>query len=291
VALILTVLVLSILVILGFALSYGAGVSAGAARNARAAFVSAAAADAALAYAAALLAEDRASGSQDDLGEGWAREDLTVTVGGEHMALRITDENRKLNVNRAALPPAQAKDPDLRPALKRLVVNVGGSALDYERLCRWIAPGGGGGTGRPLAAIAALACVPDLDKALLTGKNEKPPLSAVLTTVSARVNVNTAEKEVLDALWDDALLTGNILGARRQAPFRDEAQVEAFVARARGETAGEARTALPAGVSSDWFRVEVRPVGGRGGLRALVRRDEGGIRTQSVTRLSEEDAP
>ena len=136
IVLILTLLVLSILVILGYAFSYGAGVNAAAANYARDAYMNEAAADSALAYATALLSADRVDGASDDLDERWARDDLTVNVGGRRMAVRITDENRKLNVNRSACPPATPKDPDLRPALKRLVCNAGGSPLDFERLCR-----------------------------------------------------------------------------------------------------------------------------------------------------------
>lgn len=287
VVLVLTVLVLSILVILGFAFSYGAGVNASAAANARETFANEAAADSALAWATALLDADLADGTSDAMSERWARDDLTVVVGGRKMAVRISDENRKLNVNRAAGPPTTPKDPDLRPALKRLISNLGGSPLDYERLCRWVVPGASEGR-RPLLVIEGLAAVPDLDKGLLAGGRDKPPLSAVLTTVSDRVNVNTAGKDVLDALWDNPTLTQNVMNARRQAPFRDDAQVEAYLAKSMG--AGDAVPAAAAvGVASEWFRIEARPAGGRGGAMAIVRRTSAGAQTQSARRLSEED--
>ena len=58
------------------------------------------------------------------------------------MRVNIVDENRKLNVNRAARPPADpTKGPDLRDALERLVETAGGSRSDFDAICAWIDPG------------------------------------------------------------------------------------------------------------------------------------------------------
>lgn len=289
VVLVLTVLVLSILVILGFAFSYGAGVNASAASNARENFVVESAADSAVAWAVALLSSDRAKGDVDSLDEEWARDDLTVDIAGRRMSVRIIDEDRCLNVNRAVAPPATQKDPDLRPALKRLVRNLGGADLDYDRLCRWMAPAGSPGDVRPVFVVDALAAAPEFDRGLLTERNGKPPITALLTAVAERVNINTAQREVLEALWDDAALAQNVITARTQAPFRDTAQVEAYLARAMGSEAA-ATAAMPVRVSSDWFRIEARPVGGRGGVVAVVRRSDRDAQTRSARRISEEDS-
>jgi len=288
VVLVLTVLVLSILVILGFAFSYGAAVNASAAFNARESFVVESAADSAVAWAVALLSADRAKDDVDTLDEEWARDDLTVTVAGRAMSVRIIDEDRCLNVNRAVAPPATDKDPDLRPALKRLVRNLGGADLDYDRLCRWMAPTNTAAGVRPLFIVDALAAVPEMDKGLLTERNGKPPITALLTAVAEHVNINTAKKEVLDALWDDAALSQNVITARTQSPFRDTAQVEAYLARVMGaQAAGQA--AMPVRVASDWFRIEARPIGGSGGVVVIVRRSDGGSQTRSARRISEEE--
>ena len=110
-----TVLVLSILVVLGYAFSYSAGVYGSTARNARDALRRECAAESALNMAMAMLRANGGAGKFDSLDQPWAADDLSVRIGTENVLIKIVDENRKLNVNRAACRAGRS-DPGPGPA-------------------------------------------------------------------------------------------------------------------------------------------------------------------------------
>ena len=193
-----TVLVLSILVVLGYAFSYSAGVYGSTARNARDALRRECAAESALNKAMAMLRANGGAGRFDSLDQPWAADDLSFQIGPENVLVNIVDENRKLNVNRAACPPADpTKGPDLRDALERLVETAGGSRSDFDDICAWIDPATPGphddlAPKSPLPMISGLRRIPELRPILFTQSDMKPQLDSLLSTHPARINLNTA---------------------------------------------------------------------------------------------------
>ena len=217
-----TVLVLSILVVLGYAFSYSAGVYGSTARNARDALRRECAAESALNMAMAMLRANGGAGKFDSLDQPWAADDLSARIGTENVLIKIVDENRKLNVNRAACRPADpTKGPDLRDALERLVESAGGSRSDFDAICAWIDPGTPGphddlAPKSPLPMIVGLRRVPELRPDLFAQSAVKPQLDSLLSTHPARINLNTARREVLDALWGDPTITEQVIEQRQQ---------------------------------------------------------------------------
>lgn len=286
-----TVLVLSILVILAYALSFSAGVYARTADNVRDSLRRECAMESALNQALAMLRTH--TGTFDSLDESWAAGDLAVEVGPEKCFVSIVDENRKLNVNLAARPPADGKqDPDLRDALERLVVLAGGGSQDFESICAWIDAGRLGAHDeqapkQPLAMIGALRAIPELNPKLFVEDFNKPRLDALLCTHAARINVNTARREVLDALWDDPELVRQVTARREREPFQNDADVARFV-QTLPPAVGREKLARLLSAQSDCFTVTVTPVDGPGeSLAALVRRTEGSVEVLYVVRVKE----
>jgi len=297
--LVMTLLVLSILILLSYSFSFSAGVSLSAARNAREALRRETRAEAALNYAIALLRGDAEAGEFDALDEDWAETDLSVQVEEFGFAVRIVDENRKLNVNRAALPPEDPeKSFDLREALKRLVRIAGGEETDFQALCAWLDPDTPGfhnglAPKRPLPMMIGLRAIPDLDAGLFETVEDRPGLDDLLTTHPQNINANTAMKEVLDALWDDATVTARILDRRTKAPFRSTSELRAFLHAILPSDAAQRSASLLA-VQSDFFTIRIRPEGEGFGetLTALVRRADKSVQVLNVRLgISEETLP
>lgn len=267
--LVLTVLVLSILIVLGCAFSFAAGVNWRAARNARDALRREAAAESALNYAAALLQADAKENNFDTLEEPWAAQDLSVEVGGETCSIRIVDEDRKLNVNRAVqLYEDVENNPDLRPALKRLLRKADGGDRDFNAIAGWLDPA------NPLPLITGLKAAPDLDPQLFEENVGKPAINHWLTTHPAYININTAPEEVLDALWDDSSMTQAALGRRVSEPFENTADIRRFLdAAGASETVRATMSILEA--KSNFFTIYVSLTGGNGreDLTALAKRN------------------
>jgi len=290
-----TVLVLSILVVLGYAFSYAAGVNVSAGRNARDALQRECAAQSALNYALALLRADAETGEADTLDGAWAAGDLSVTIGQEQCAIRIVDENRKLNVNLSAVPPADPKKfPDLREPLKRLLLALGGKDADYEALCAWIDPAHLGANDdiapkQPLQLIAGLKAIPSLNPELLRADLGHPALGDVLTTHPRRINVNTAQKEVLEALWEEPSVADAILARRKDRPFRSDFEVEEFLGTLMPAPAAKQAASLLT-VRSDFFTVAVSPVSDRPSEDwvALVGRADKTVQVLNVVRTYKE---
>jgi type II secretory pathway component PulK len=296
--LVITVLVLSILVVLGYAFSYSAGVYGSTARNARDALRRECAAESALNKALAMLRANGGAGKFDSLDQPWAGGDLSIQIGTENVLISIVDENRKLNVNRAACPPADlTKDPDLRDVLERLVETAGGSRSDFDAICAWIDPGTPGphdnlAPKSPLPMIAGLRRIPELRPDLFAQTDAKPRLDSLLSTHPRRINLNTARREVLDALWDDPTITQQVIDQRQRQPFQSDADVAQFVQQL--DTASSDQNILTQALcaQSDYFTVTVTPADGPNeGLEALVRRTEAATEVLYVTRVPKEVAP
>lgn len=298
--LILTVLVLSILVVLGYAFSFSAGVNRRTARNVRDALVRECAAESALNYAVAMLEADAKDNDFDSLDEKWADAELAVEVGSElprqpygglarrsyggSCSIQIADEDGKLNVNRAVLPPEDPeKEPDLRPVLKRLIRKAGGADRDFEAIAAWLDPA------HPLPVMSGLRAAPDIEPELFEEESDKPSLDRLLTTHPQHININTAPEEVLDALWDDFGLTRSVLDRRETEPFRSLSEVQGFLNAAGVSEAGRKVTPLLA-VKSEFFTIRVSHPG-RGSaedLTVLVRRMDRQVEVLHVRRGAKE---
>ena len=298
IVLVLTVLVLSILVIVGYALAYSAGVNRYAARNAAEAFERETETASALHYALALLEADARAGRMDALTERWAEEKLSVEVGERRYAILVVDENRKLNVNRAARPPATPDDAmDLRPMLKRLILSLEGRESDLDAICSWIDPESTGSheddaPNKSLPMIAGLQAIPDLDSALFVAKEDKPALDALLATHPTSININTASERVLEAVFGDADVAAKVVDQRESSPFRTRSEIQKFLNRLTVPRAVKETAAL-FDTESDFFTVRIAPLdkGPGEGLSALVSRADDSARILNVRRLPKEGSP
>jgi len=285
--LVVTVLVLSILMVLGYTFSYSAGVNLSAARNARSEMVQQFATESALNYALGMLRVEGPSDKIDTLDDDWAAERILVEVDGQEYAVRIVDENRKLNVNAAvAVPEDPEKSYDLLLVLRRLVREAGGREQDFDVLTAGVDPA------RPLPLIAALRGLPGIDLQLFEEDRESPGLDALLATHPKRININTASEALINALWDDPGLTRSVLNRREAMPFRSDPDILTFL---RGhlplEDAERAATIL--GAKSDYFTISVAPVidGIAWELTALVHRGDGDVSVLGVQRVLKEAVP
>ena len=278
--LILTVLVLSILIVLGCAFSFAAGVSWRTARNARDALRREVAVESALNYAMALLQADAKDNDFDTLDETWAAQDLSVEVGGETCSIRIVDEDRKLNVNRAVqLPEDPEKNPDLRPALKRILQKAGGGDRDFDAIADWLDPE------HPLPVISGLKAAPGIDPQLFEDKIGNPAIDCRLTTHPTHININTATEEMLDALWNDFSVTQAVLDRRDSEQFQSQAQIIQFL-NTSGASEAVRATAPVLEAKSKFFTIYVSLAKGSGreDLTALVRRNGSQVEILHVRR-------
>ena len=291
-----TVLVLSILALLGYAFSYGAGVNASAARNSRDSARLDAGAQSALNWACSLLRSGQDERAPDTLEDAWNNPELQVTVGEDIFAVRIVDEDRKLNLNRAAVPPADEKQLDLRGTLRRLVLAAGGADDDAAALRAWVDPASAGSgeadaPNVPLPVIGALAAIPDLDRRLLKGSDGCTSLYELLCTHPRAVNINTAPEMLLEAIWPGAGVAAAIRDRRANRSFAAAEDVDTFLKTLMAPEQAAAYAPLFA-VRSDYFSVRVTPAAGPArGLAALVRRNGRAIVLISVSPISKEDSP
>ncbi len=285
VILVMTVIVVSVLLVLAYSLVSASGINVHMARNMREATEIESGAVSALHYAMALLALDARESKWDALNEEWAGEDLSVTVDGRAYGIAIADENRKLNVNRAASKPVDAgKDLDLREVLQRLVVKCGGDERDYEVIVRRV--GGVVGdepapssSGSVLHFAEELRANSGLNPELFKEVWDRAALLDVVGTHPERINMNTASRPVLGALWDDPLLIERIVERRKGQPFQSDAEIDTFLRDADAELYQTDSSRLLT-AASDFFAVSVRFPGvrGRRHMLALVRRDADTVR-------------
>ena len=289
-----TLLVLSIVVMLGYAFAKAANVTVRSAHHGRHALARETALDSGLAYAAALLAEDGRE-TFDALTDPWAADDLSVEVNGISLEIRIVDEDRKLNVNRAVVGPVDPeKTADLRAPLERLVVAAGGLASDARAIIAWIDPNTPGlhddvAPKKPIFSAEALVAIPDLGRAVFVSPDGGPVIDDLLATHPPAINVNTASEHVLNALWSDGVLTEKILQQRRVRPFHRTSDMLTFLKTSLEADVVEKHKAH-LGVRSDYFTIIVRapqePYDNM--LTALARRTGEDVRVLSVRRVSEE---
>ena len=297
IVLVVTLLVLGIVIVLGYAFSTAANVALRSARNARNAVERDEALASGLQYALAVLAEDGEDGF-DSLEDAWARDDQRLAVGAMAIDVNIADENGRLNVNLAALAPDDpSRTLDLRPALKELVRQAGGDDNDAQAIFAWLDPNTPGlhdviAPKRPVFSLDALGAIPDLSPRVFAGEGGTARLDDLLATHTARINVNTVSETVLNALWGDSRAVHDLLGKRETGAFRDEAELRTFL-EAHFDEADAALWESALDVSSDCFTVTVRAPDEayRNTLVALVRRSGEDVRVLLSTYMTEEVEP
>ena len=293
-----TLVVVVIVLALGFSFSFSSAMNLRMARNAREDIRIEAGRRSCLSRAMAMLGAKGDQDAADTLQDKWADPDLDVTVGRLKFTVRIVDEDRKLNLNRAALPPADPKScPDLRDALKRLILAAGGKERDHDLIRQWLDPREvahdvENAPRQPLPFVSYLSAVTSLTPGLLDGEVGKKRLRDLLTTHTRRININTVRPEVVEALWEDGDLTQALLDRRESAPLQSESDISSFFESIKAPDTIKA-TLKAFDVKSDFFTVTIFPKepARAAGLWALVERNGSSVRTLYVRRVSKEDTP
>ena len=247
-------------------------------------------ADGGLTLAGEVLREDFSLGVTDSLSDLWARELPPIDTGAGMLAVRIEDEQGKLNLNTLATG-------SLSPAGRRFQALLDGLGLDpglASPLADWLDRNDNPGPGAlaaekewyasatppyeprngPLRSYAELALVRGFAPAVLARLRR---FVTVIPETDSKVNANTAPPEVLAAMdprLDDEFLVRRLVEARAASPFTTSKEMRA-VSGMEAFTANELDRLFR--FSSRWFRV--RATGDAGGAmrsaEALLERDGG----------------
>lgn len=293
-----TLVVMVIVLALGFSFSFSSAINLRMARNDRQALRLRAGRRSCLAHAMATLSAKGAKDTPDTLQDKWAADDNEVTVDKTVFTVRIVDEDRKLNLNRAALPPAAVKtDPDLRQTLRRLIHKAGGKERDFDLITQWLDPDKvahdvENAPRQPLPFVDYLSSVTSLTPGLLNESVGETRLRDLLSTHPRRININTADPEVLQALWNDPDLVQALLDRRETSALQSESDISAFFESAKAPHSIKA-TLMAFDVKSEFFTITVFPKDSpqSRGLWALVERDGSSVRALYVRRVFKEGSP
>lgn len=243
-----------------------------------------------IALAVEVLRQDFSYTNTDSFSDIWARDLPPIDTGAGMLAVRIGDEQGKLNLNSlvtGALSPTGRRftallnslnlDPGLAAPLADWVDRnrdpgpgpLAAEADWYSRATPPYEPRNG-----PLRSFAELALVRGFSPGVLARLR---PFVTVLPDSDDKVNANTAPREVLAAMdprLDDQFLIGRLLDARAATPFTSAASMRAVSGmEALSETELERLFAF----SSRWFRVRATGdvAGAMRSAEALLRRDNG----------------
>jgi general secretion pathway protein K len=178
-----------------------------------------------VAVAAVVLREANASGAPDTLHSPWTRDAGRQPLGAGWLEVRVEDEARRLDLGA----------PELAAALPRLLALVGLDPGLADAIADWTdaddAPRPRGAEREwylartparlprngPFASVAELALVRGMDARALA--RLRPQVTAA---GEPAVNPNTASREVLLAVVDDAAAVERLLAARARGPLGDE---------------------------------------------------------------------
>lgn len=211
VALILTLLVLSILIVLIAELSFTTKMDLKVAANQLGDLQNTYALRSGLSYAKLFLKADLDKGADTDhLHETWARAFEPIPIGDARLTLAIEDEERKFNINSIVNKDGKI-DEKAKERLGRLLKVLGSSDPSYlDRIADWLDKDSDGqfeegARNATLRLPGELREIPGLTEvALLGNANVNPPVLGLLryVTVSGdgKINVNTTTAEVLQAL-------------------------------------------------------------------------------------------
>lgn len=138
--------------------------------------------------------------SMDVLDDDWAKEFPAAAVFAGKVSLKITDEDRKLNINQAA------KDEESKQQIERLFQSLGESIAGLEDISE----------GAPYETMGQW----------MKGKYDNVSPYVTVST-EGKVNINTAPLEVLMALSPliDTDIARNIIDFRKENPFEDITQL------------------------------------------------------------------
>ncbi len=247
-------------------------------------------ADGGVTVATEVLKLDFSMGSTDSLLDLWAREMPPIDTGAGLLAVRIEDEQGKLNLNElatGALSPAGRR-------FQSLLARLGLDTALASPLADWIDRNDDPGPGAlaaeaawysqgpspyrprngPLRSYAELALVRGFTPEVLTRLRR---FVTVLPEGGLKVNVNTAPAEVLasiDPRLDDEFLVRRLVEARSGQPF---SKTDSLLAIGGMDSFSSDELERLFGYSSRWFRV--RATGDVGGamrsVEALVERQSG----------------
>jgi len=247
-------------------------------------------ADGGVTLAAEVLHQDYSFGDTDSLKDLWARELPPIDTGAGMLAVRIEDEQGKLNLNglaTGALSPAGRR-------FQALLEKLGLETTLASPVADWLDRNGDPGPGAmaaesewyardpvpyeprngPLRSYAELALVRGFTPAVLARLRR---FVTVLPQADSKVNVNTAPPEVLmvmDPRLDDEFLVRRLLEARTVQAFSKPASMRVVNGM---EVFSDTELDRMFTFSSRWFRV--RSTGEVGGAmrsaEALLERDSG----------------
>ena len=247
-------------------------------------------ADGGVTLAAEVLHQDYSFGNTDSLADIWARELPPIDTGAGMLAVRIEDEQGKLNLNGLAAG-------SLSPAGRRFQALLGKLGLDTglaSPLADWLDRNRDPGPGAlaaesdwyarnavpyeprngPLRSYAELALVRGFTPTVLARLRR---FVTVLPQADSKVNANTAPAEVLsvvDPRLDDEFLVRRLIEARTAQPFAKPGAMRAVNGM---EAFSDDELDRLFSFSSRWFRV--RATGDVGGAmrsaEALLERDGG----------------
>ena len=245
VALLITLLVVTLLVVMVLEFNYQARVETEITANFRDGTKAYYLARSGVHFAAALLKEDTEN-TYDALTEDWAQEIPPLPLGDGTISLRIIDEERKFDLNRLVQPNGITIDRDRVTILENLFDILDLDPRLVDPILDWITPAGDqrpsdiptfdyGDRGyeskhAPLDLVSELQLIQGFSKEVLLRLGGKPlgegvdfTLSDYLTTFSkeGKINVNTASKEVLQSLSADITegMAEEILLTREETPF------------------------------------------------------------------------
>ena len=243
VALILTLLILTLLVAVGLEVTRNVRIEASLAGNFRDLTQASCIAQSGVEIARALIQED--DPSYDGLDEKWAQM-ATFSQGSQglfpegHFRGFLVDENSKLNVN-ALVDTFGNVVQKKKEQLERLLSLLGYDAGFLEALLDWLDPddkrrplGAEGDEYRaqglgyrpkngPMDTLGEMLLIPGVEPTVFHGTGEREGLKNFLTVHSdGRVNINTASGPVLMSLSPKVDLTRAqaVLVARSEKPFR-----------------------------------------------------------------------
>jgi len=193
---------------------------------------------------AARKALDEDDTTVDNLTELWATAGASLPYGDERglVTVSIVDENSKLPLNQLVKRDAKGKEQlntKLRKVVRRVLETLDEHISVSNAIIDWLdgnkAPLGGGGEAAyymdldppcrpadgPVYALEELLWVRNVTPLLFYGDQEAEQLGLrdYLSTYGNAINVNTASREVLIAVFEDEAVADRIIEERGREPF------------------------------------------------------------------------
>ena len=243
VALVITLLILTILIVVGLEINRSIRVEASLAGNFRDLTQAGYIAKSGVEIARALLQED--DQAYDALNERWAQFEMLSLFSSQlfpegYFAGKISDENAKLNPN-FLIDAYGMVNLKKRNQLERLIALLGHDPKLMDAILDWLDPDDQkrpmgaereyyelekrikGPANGPLANLQEITLIKGMDKKIFYGSEEKEGLGKYLTIYSdGKININTAPSVVLMSLSPkiDQALARTLIEHRQEKPFK-----------------------------------------------------------------------